>query len=120
MTLKMDRLTRATPPRARPRRLRRTEAMRAMVRETRLSVDSLVEDARAVADLAIPALLLFGLPDAKDWLGSQAWAVDGIVQQAIRAIKRAVPSLLVIADTCLWNTPRIVTVEFQARTTCLA
>jgi hypothetical protein len=81
--------------------------MRAMVRETRLSVDSLiypvfvvpgadvqeeipsmpgvfhqsvdrlVEDARAVADLGIPALLLFGLPHAKDWLGSQAWAVDG-------------------------------------------
>jgi porphobilinogen synthase len=105
--------------------------MRAMVRETRLSVDSLiypvfvvpgvdvqeeipsmpgvfhqsvdrlVEDARAVADLGIPALLVFGLPHAKDWLGSQAWAVDGIVQQAIRAIKRAVPSLVVIADTCL-------------------
>jgi len=50
------------------------------------SVDRLVEDARAVADLGIPALLLFGLPHAKDWLGSQAWAVDGIVQQAIRAI----------------------------------
>jgi len=65
------------------------------------SVDRLVEDARAVAALGIPALLLFGLPDAKDWLGSQAWAVDGIVQQAIRAIKRAVPSLVVIADTCL-------------------
>jgi porphobilinogen synthase len=65
------------------------------------SVDRLVEDARAVADLGIPALLVFGLPHAKDWLGSQAWAVDGIVQQAIRAIKRAAPSLVVIADTCL-------------------
>jgi porphobilinogen synthase len=65
------------------------------------SVDRLVEDARAVADLGIHALLLFGLPHAKDWLGSEAWAVDGIVQQAIRTIKRDVPSLVVIADTCL-------------------
>src|ERR1700704_137781 len=91
-TLEMNRLTRATFPHARPRRLRRTDALRAMVRETRLSVDNLiypvfvvpgadvqeeipsmpgvfhqsvdriVEDARAVTDLGIPALLLFGLP----------------------------------------------------------
>ena len=79
MTLEPDRLTRATFPHARPRRLRRTEAMRAMVRETRLSVDSLVEDARAVADLGIQALLLlFGMPHAKDGLGSEVWATHGI------------------------------------------
>jgi porphobilinogen synthase len=65
------------------------------------SVDRVVEDARAVADLGIPALLLFGLPGAKDYEGSQAWAPDGVVQQALRAIKRAVPSLVLIADTCL-------------------
>jgi porphobilinogen synthase len=137
MTLEMNRLTRATFPHPRPRRLRRTDALRAMVRETRLSVDNLiysvfvvpgadvqeeipsmpgvfhqsvdriVEDARAVTDLGIPALLLFGLPQAKDWDGSEAWAVDGIVQQAIRAIKRAVPSLVVIGRIhhpwALWN-----------------
>jgi porphobilinogen synthase len=65
------------------------------------SVDRLVEDAREVADLGIPALLLFGLPPTKDWDGSGAWAHDGIVQQALRAVRRAVPSLVLIADTCL-------------------
>ncbi|HEV7665053.1 MAG TPA: porphobilinogen synthase [Chloroflexota bacterium] len=122
---------RAQFPIARPRRLRRTETLRRMVRETRLSVDSLiypvfvvpgadvqeeigsmpgvfhqsvdrlVEDARQVADLGIPAMLLFGLPGSKDLEGSEAWAADGIVQVALRAIKRAVPSLVLIADTCL-------------------
>ncbi len=65
------------------------------------SIDRIVEDAREVADLGIPALLLFGLPHAKDWEGSEAWAFDGIVQQALRAIRRAAPSLVLIADTCL-------------------
>ena len=65
------------------------------------SVDRVVEDAREVADLGIPAMLLFGLPHTKDWEGSEAWAEDGIVQQALRAIRRAVPSLVLIADTCL-------------------
>ncbi len=65
------------------------------------SVDRVVEDARDVADLGIPALLLFGLPRTKDWEGSEAWAHDGIVQQALRAIRRAVPDLVLIADTCL-------------------
>jgi porphobilinogen synthase len=122
---------RAQFPLARPRRLRRTETLRRMVRETRLGVDSLiypvfvvpgadvqeeigsmpgvfhqsvdrvVEDAREVADLGIPAMLLFGLPRTKDWEGSEAWAYDGVVQQALRAIRRAAPSLVLIADTCL-------------------
>src|SRR5919199_3974076 len=121
---------RAVFPQARPRRLRRTETLRRMVRETRLSVDRLiyplfvvpgadvrveigslpgvyhlsvdqvVEEARAAADLGIPALLLFGLPRHKDETGSEAWAADGVVQQALTAIKRAVPSLLLVADTC--------------------
>jgi len=65
------------------------------------SVDRLVEDAREVADLGVPALLLFGLPRTKDWEGSEAWADDGIVQQALRAVRRAVPELVLIADTCL-------------------
>ncbi len=122
---------RAAFPTGRPRRLRRGESLRRLVRETRLSVDQLVyplfvvpgadvraevpslpgvfhhsvdrvaEEARAVADLGIPAVLLFGLPRAKDPLGSEAWAPDGVVQQALRAVKRAVPSLVLIADTCL-------------------
>jgi porphobilinogen synthase len=122
---------RAVFPNARPRRLRRTAGLRRMVRETRLSVDRFIyplfvvpgadvqaeipslpgvyhwsvdrvaDEARAVADLGIPAVLLFGLPRAKDPQGSEAWAPDGVVQQAIRAIKRAVPDLVVIADTCL-------------------
>jgi porphobilinogen synthase len=65
------------------------------------SVDRMVEDAREVADLGIPAMLLFGLPRTKDWEGSEAWAHDGIVQQALRAIRRAAPDLVLIADTCL-------------------
>jgi porphobilinogen synthase len=122
---------RAQFPLSRPRRLRRTDAIRRMVRETRLSVDRLiyplfvvpgadvqeeisampgvfhmsvdrvVEEARAVADLGIQALLLFGLPRTKDWEGSEAWAADGVVQQAMRAIRRAAPSLVLMADTCL-------------------
>jgi porphobilinogen synthase len=127
----MSDTARAQFPKARPRRLRRTDTLRRMVRETRLSVDSLiypvfvvpgadvqeeipsmprvyhqsvdrvVEDARAVADLGIPAMLLFGLPRSKDFEGSEAWAEDGVVQQALRAIRRAAPSLVLIADTCL-------------------
>ncbi len=124
-------VARAQFPLARPRRLRRTETVRRMVRETRLSVDRLIyplfvvpgvdvqeeipsmpgvfhlsvdrasEEVRAVADLGIPAVLLFGLPHTKDWEGSEAWAPDGVVQQALRAMRRAAPSLTLIADTCL-------------------
>jgi porphobilinogen synthase len=65
------------------------------------SVDRLCEDAREAADLGIPAMLLFGLPRMKDWDGSEAWAHDGVVQQALRALRRASPSLILIADTCL-------------------
>jgi porphobilinogen synthase len=118
-------------PAVRPRRLRRTETLRRMVRETRLTIDRLIyplfvvpgvdvqeeipsmpgvyhlsvdraaEEARAVADLGIPAVLLFGLPRVKDWEGSEAWASDGVVQQALRAMRRAAPALILIADTCL-------------------
>jgi porphobilinogen synthase len=123
--------TRAGFPQLRSRRLRRTSGVRRMVRETRLSVDQLIyplfvvpgvdvreeipsmpgvyhwsvdriaDEARAVADLGVPALLLFGLPREKDELGSEAWADDGVVQQALRAIRRAAPDLVLIADTCL-------------------
>jgi porphobilinogen synthase len=122
---------RAQFPTVRPRRLRRSDNVRRMVRETRLSIDQLIyplfvvpgtdvreeipsmpgvyhlsvdraaEEARAVADLGIPAVLLFGLPRTKDWEGSEAWAEDGVVQQALRAMRRAAPSLVLIADTCL-------------------
>ncbi len=118
-------------PRIRPRRMRRTEALRRMVRETRLTVDSFIyplfvvpgvdvqeeipsmpgvyhmsvdraaEEAREVADLGIPAVLLFGLPRQKDEYGSESWASDGVVQQALRAMRRAAPGLVLIADTCL-------------------
>ena len=118
-------------PYYRPRRLRRGETLRSMVRETRLSptdfvyplfvcpgknvkkeisampgnfnlsCDLIVEECRAVKSLGIPAVLLFGLPPSKDEVGSGAYAEDGIVQQAIRAIKVAVPDLVVITDLCL-------------------
>ncbi len=118
-------------PDVRPRRLRRTEAIRRLVRETRLStdhlvlplfvrpgqgirkpiasmpghcqlsVDELVVECREAAGLGIPAVLLFGIPSAKDPVGSEAYAPDGTVQQAIRAVKAALPDLLVVTDVCL-------------------
>ncbi|NDY42969.1 porphobilinogen synthase [Dissulfurirhabdus thermomarina] len=118
-------------PDYRPRRLRRTEALRGLVRETRLhpghlvyplfvapgkglkapidampgchrwSVDTVVDEAKEVADLGVPAVILFGLPEKKDPQGSEAWAKNGVVQKAIRAIKKAVPGLVVITDVCL-------------------
>ncbi|MAG35614.1 MAG: porphobilinogen synthase, partial [Dehalococcoidia bacterium] len=118
-------------PMHRPRRLRRTEPLRRLVRETRLAVDQLVyplfvvpgqgvrtpissmpgcfhlsvdravEECRAVAGLGIPGVLLFGLPEQKDAEGTGAYAADGIVQRAVAAIKQAVPDLMVMADTCL-------------------
>jgi porphobilinogen synthase len=118
-------------PRTRLRRLRRTETLRAMVRETRLdrsdlvlpcfvvegsgvrepvasmpgvhrhSVDQLVPFAKAVADVGVPAVILFGIPARKDARGSGADAADGIVQRAVAALKRDVPDLVVITDVCL-------------------
>lgn len=66
-----------------------------------LSVDQLVEECRAVRDLGIPSVLLFGIPESKDAVGSGAYAEDGIVQRACRAIKEATPELFVITDVCL-------------------
>ncbi len=115
----------------RPRRLRQNETFRRLVRETRLhledliqplfvvhgrgvrqelvampgcyhlSVDELAREAKEVAALGIPGILLFGLPAAKDAVGSEAYADDGIIQQAIRAVKDTVSDLLVITDVCL-------------------
>ena len=65
------------------------------------SVDTLVEEARELARLGIPAILLFGIPDAKDEEGSESYAAEGIVQQAVRALKLEVPELLVMTDVCL-------------------
>ena len=115
----------------RQRRLRRTEALRSFVRETRLtpagfvyplficpgegvrkpvgsmpgvfnlSVDEAVKECREVHSLGIPAVILFGLPETKDEAATGAWAEDGIVQRAARAIKAAVPNLLIMGDVCL-------------------
>ncbi|MBI5789174.1 MAG: porphobilinogen synthase [Candidatus Schekmanbacteria bacterium] len=118
-------------PTYRPRRLRETPNLRRLVRETRLSVenlvypvfvthgtnvkreipsmpgnyhysvDTLVNEAREVAALGVPALLLFGLPDKKDEAGSEGYAKSGIVQRSLRALKKAKPDLLLITDVCL-------------------
>lgn len=115
----------------RHRRLRRTPNLRRMVRETTLSVDDLIyplfvvegenkkqeiasmpgvyqlsldllgEEIEMLKELGIPAIILFGVPAHKDELGSEAYAEDGIVQQASRMIKQIAPELVVIADTCL-------------------
>jgi len=118
-------------PEVRLRRLRRTEALRRLVRQThietdhlvlplfvrpgegvrrpiasmpgnfQLSTDELVNECREAADLGILAVLLFGIPSKKDAVGSEAYADDGIIQRAVRAIKDALPDLLVITDVCL-------------------
>jgi porphobilinogen synthase len=118
-------------PIVRMRRLRRTPALRRLVQETHLvpsqlvwplfvrhgesvrtevaalpgvfqtSVDALLEDAARAAQLGLGGAMLFGLPETKDATGSEAYDDQGIVQQAIRAVKRAVPALLVIGDVCL-------------------
>ena len=67
----------------------------------RLSVDQLTKEVKEIAALGIPAVILFGIPEHKDAYGSEAYAKDGIVQQAVRAIKDSVTDLLVITDTCL-------------------
>jgi len=113
------------------RRLRRSAALRRMVRETRLSVDQLilplfvrpgtgerrpiasmpgnfqtsvdelVKDCRETASLGIPAVILFGIPEHKDAVATEGIADDGIVQQGVRAVKDAVPDLVVITDVCM-------------------
>ena len=118
-------------PAHRPRRLRRSEALRRMVRETTLSahslvyplfvcpgarvkeeirsmpgnyrwsVDLLVEECKSAFDLGIPAIILFGIPETKDEVGSGAYDAEGIVQRAVRAVKKAQPDLIVICDACL-------------------
>jgi porphobilinogen synthase len=118
-------------PDLRMRRLRTSATMRRMVRETALSVndfiyplfvragtglkkpiasmtdcfhvspDLIANEAAEVADLGIPAVLLFGLPASKDEKGSEAWAENGVVQEAIRRIKKRAPDLLVVTDVCL-------------------
>jgi len=118
-------------PAIRPRRLRRSAALRAMVRETairreglvhplfvcpgsgirrpivpmpgcaQLSVDVLVSEAREIHAAGVPAVMLFGIPEHKDAMGSEGYAEHGIVARAITALKQAVPDLLVWADVCL-------------------
>jgi porphobilinogen synthase len=117
-------------PEYRPRRLRRTDNLRRMVRETVLTVDSFiyplfvipgkgvrkpigsmpgqaqvsvdeaVAEAQKCQELGIPAVILFGVPDKKDAVGSEAWNDDGLVQRATREIKRACPQMTVILDAC--------------------
>ena len=119
------------PSAHRMRRLRRSDGLRRMVRETRLSptnfiypvfvttgrgvrepipsmpgqsrlsVDQLAQEAAELRSLDIPAILLFGLPDSKDPEGSGAWISDGVIQQATRALKDAQPDLVVVTDVCL-------------------
>ena len=113
------------------RRLRRTESLRSLVRETRLSpegfiyplficpgqgvrkevrsmpgvynlsIDEAVKEVAEVKSLGIPSVILFGLPETKDEVATGAWAEDGIVQKASRAIKAAVPDMIVMGDVCL-------------------
>ena len=115
----------------RPRRLRRNDAIRSFVRETRLSpegfvyplfvcpgegvrkevrsmpgvfnlsIDQAVQECEEIKSLGIPSVILFGLPETKDEIATGAWSDDGIVQQATRAIKREVPGLLLMGDVCL-------------------
>jgi len=66
-----------------------------------LSVDLIVKEAEEVRELGIPGVILFGIPESKDALGTEAYATDGVVQQAIRAIKEQAPDLLVVTDVCL-------------------
>ena len=118
----------ATFPQTRLRRLRRTGALRDLVRETRVdrrdlvmplfvgpdsraneslpalgrfSVADLAREAEAVAEAGITALILFGIPDSKDDEGSGAWAQDGVIQRALRELRSRVPELVLLTDVCL-------------------
>ena len=118
-------------PRYRPRRLRSNERLRRLIRETtvtiddliyplfvrpgkgvrnpisampgcyQFSIDELIKEAKEIDQLGIPGIILFGIPERKDEVGSEAYAEDGIVQTAVRALKDAVPDLLIITDVCL-------------------
>jgi len=118
-------------PTYRPRRIREQEHLRRMVRETHLAVDHLIyplfvvpgtgrrqeirsmpgnfhlsidrllEEVKEARDLGIPAIMLFGLPESKDAVGSSGYAEDGIIPQAVAALKKAVPEMTVIPDVCL-------------------
>ena len=118
-------------PEYRPRRLRQNEAFRALIREThlspsqfiyplfvkpgknireevvsmpgvfRLSVDQLGREAKECLALGVNSVILFGLPEKKDAVGSEAHAKDGIIQRAVRELKDTAPELLVITDVCL-------------------
>jgi porphobilinogen synthase len=77
------------------------EPIKSMTDCFHFSPDTITGEARQVASLGIPAVLLFGLPDKKDAVGSQAWAEDGVVQRAVKEIKEAIPELLIITDICL-------------------
>src|SRR6202158_5691174 len=120
-----------TFPVTRLRRLRQNDQLRTLVRETRLtpeafvyplfvcpgegvrkevrsmpgvfnlSVDEAVREADQARSLGVPAVILFGLPETKDEVATGAWAENGIVQQAARAIKREVPKLIILGDVCL-------------------
>lgn len=123
-------ITTSGSSRIRPRRLRRTSALRQMVQETRLSpddfiyplfirhgrdvqqpirsmpgqfqwsIDRVVGEVRAAYQLGIPAVVLFGIPETKDACGSENYNLDGVIPRAIRAIKDAVPEMVVISDMC--------------------
>lgn len=118
-------------PEYRPRRMRQTDAFRRMIRETvltpndfilplfvikgkgiqnpiasmpgqfHLSIDNLVKTAKQAYDLGVPAIMLFGIPDKKDAMGTPAYAKDGIVQKAVKELKSKLPDLMVITDVCL-------------------
>jgi len=118
-------------PEYRPRRMRRTEGLRRLVRETSLSLDDLVyplfavpgknvkkeissmpgnyhlsvdmlaDECKRVYDLGIPAVILFGIPEKKDEVGSEAYSPKGIAQRAVKSVKKAAPDLVVITDVCL-------------------
>ncbi len=118
-------------PDYRPRRMRQSEALRRLIRETsltvsdlilplfviegrdvknpipsmpghfQLSIDNFLKTAKEVHELGIPAIVLFGIPDKKDSMGTRAYAEDGIVQKAIKSVKAKLPDLVIISDVCL-------------------
>ncbi|ADO44882.1 Porphobilinogen synthase [Hydrogenobacter thermophilus TK-6] len=117
-------------PKLRPRRLRSNESIRRLVRETKLSLDDLIcpvfvrygegieeevpsmpgvfryspdkviDEVKKIRDLGIPAIILFGIPEHKDEVGSDTWSKEGIIQRTVRLIKKEVPDIYVITDVC--------------------